>query len=162
MSPNLRNATAGLMFAIAALFMTSASAQTATDPLAGTWELNVPASKFGPAPPPKSQTRTYEVVGQQEQMTGRGIDAKGQPTLVQFTLNRDGKDYPYKGAAAFDTISLTQLDPLTANFTLKKAGVVVITGTRVISKDGKVMSISTRAAGATGQTPATVSVFDKH
>jgi hypothetical protein len=161
MSPNLRIATLGLIFATAAIFMTGASAQTATDPLPGTWELNVPASKFGPASPPKSQTRTYEVVGQQEKMTGKGIDAQGKPTLVQFTLNRDGKDYPYEGAPGIDTISLTQLDTFTANYTLKKGGAVVVTGTRVMSKDGKVMTISGKVAGGTGQNTETLWVFDR-
>ena len=161
MSPNLRNATFGLIFATAALFMTSVSAQTVTDPLAGTWELNVPASKFGPASPPKSQTRIYEVVGQQEKMTGRGIDAQGRPTLIQFTLNRDGKDYPYEGAPGIDTIALTQLDTFTANYTAKKAGAVALTGTRVVSKDGKVMTISGKGAGGTAEIPETLLVFDR-
>jgi len=95
-------------------------------------------------------------------MTGKGIDAQGKPTLVQFTLNRDGKDYSYEGAPGIDTISLTQLDTFTANYTLKKGGAVVVTGTRVISKDGKVMTISGKVAGGTGQNTETLSVFDRH
>jgi hypothetical protein len=161
MSPNFRNTTAGVILVTTALFMTSASAQTVTDPVAGTWELNVPASKFGPAAPPKSQTRTYEVLGQQEKMIGRGIDAEGRPTLIQFTLNRDGKDYPYEGAPAIDTIALTPVDTFTANYTAKKAGAVALTGTRVVSKDGKVMTISGKGAGGTGEIPETLLVFDK-
>jgi hypothetical protein len=62
---SLRKATLGLILAIAAIGIISLSAY-ASDPLTGTWELNLEKSKFSPGPPPKSQTRTYEVTGQQE------------------------------------------------------------------------------------------------
>jgi hypothetical protein len=65
MSLRWRTATLGLIFATATLSIVSLSAQT-SDPLAGTWELNLGKSKFSPGPPPKSETRTYDVTGQQE------------------------------------------------------------------------------------------------
>lgn len=160
MSLSLRTATLGLILATAAISTISLSAQ-ASDPLAGSWELNLAKSKSSPGPPPKSQTRTYEVTGQQEKMIGKGIDAQGKPTLIQFTANRDGKDYPYKALPGVDTISLTPVDTFTLTYTLKKAGAVVSTGTRVISKDGKVMTISGKRTDATGQPVESILVFDK-
>ncbi|HZV83022.1 MAG TPA: hypothetical protein VFF53_12725, partial [Geobacteraceae bacterium] len=85
----------------------------ASDPATGTWELNLAKSKFTNSPAPKSQTRTYEVTGQQVKMTGKGIDAQGKPTLFGFTAKTDGKDYPYTGSGFQDTISLTPVDALT-------------------------------------------------
>ena len=38
-----------------------------SDPLVGTWELNVAKSKYSPGPAPKSETRTYVVSGQDTQ-----------------------------------------------------------------------------------------------
>src|SRR2546426_10145346 len=35
-----------------------------TDPVVGTWELNVVKSKYSPGPAPKSEMRTYVVAGQ--------------------------------------------------------------------------------------------------
>jgi len=161
MSLPWRTATLGLILATATVSIMSVSAQ-ASDPLAGTWELNVAKSKFFPGvPPPKSQTRTYEVTGQQEKMIAKGIDAEGKPTLIQFTGNRDGKDYPYTGSPSFDTISVTPVDTLTATYTNKKAGKVVVTGTRVISKDGKMMTVSAKGTDAKGQPAEGVLVFDK-
>jgi len=50
---------------------------------------------------------------------------------------------------------------LTVNWTNKKAGKVVITGTRVISKDGKVMTISGKGTNPQGEPMEVVYVFDK-
>jgi hypothetical protein len=160
MFSSLRTATLALILAVAAIAIISLPAQ-ASDPAAGTWELNLAKSKFTNIPALKSQTRTYEVTGQQEKMIAKGIDAQGNPTLIQFTANRDGKDYPYEGWSPADTISLTSVDASTVNYTNKKAGKVVVTGTRVISKDGKVMTLSGKGTDSKGQPWEVNMVFDK-
>lgn len=160
MSLSRRTATLALIIATATAFVISLSAQ-ASDPLAGTWELNAAKSKSNNHPLPKSQTRTYEVAGQQEKMIGKGTNAAGKPAAIGFTGNRDGKDYPYTGSPGYDSISLTSVDASTATYTLKKAGKVVGTGTRVISKDGKEMTLSTKGTDAKGQPWEADLVFDK-
>jgi hypothetical protein len=155
-----RTATLRLILAFAAIAIISLPVQ-ASDPLAGTWELNLAKSKFSPGPPPKSQTRTWEVTGQQEKMISKGIDAQGNPTLVQYTANRDGKDYPVGGSISADMVSCTPIDTFTSTWTLKKAGKVVSTATRVISKDGRMMTISVKSTDAKGQPVESVLVFDK-
>jgi hypothetical protein len=139
----------------------SLSAQ-GTDPAAGTWELNLAKSKFSPGPAPKSQTRTYEVTGADVKYTLKGIDADGKPTLVQYTAKYDGKDYPVTGSQDFDTISLKRVDAVTAQATLKKGGKMVQTATRVVSKDGKALTLTTIGTNAKGQPVNNVLVFDKH
>jgi hypothetical protein len=136
------------------------AAQTA-DPLIGTWELNIAKSKYDPGPAPKSETRTYVVVGQDIKATSKGVDADGKPTSRQLTLNYDGKDRPATGSLDLDALSLKRIDAFTAEFTLKKTGKVVATGTRAISKDGKVMTIATKGTNAKGQAFNDVQVFDK-
>jgi len=133
----------------------------AGDPQAGTWELNMAKSKLNQGPLPKSQTRTYEVTGQQVRSVQKGIDAEGKPTLVQFTANYDGKDYAYTGSPDFDTVALTRVDNFTASFTQKKAGKVALTGTRVVSQDGKTMTISGKGTNAKGQPMNVMLVFEK-
>ena len=145
---------------LAVVATTDLSAQ-ASDLLAGTWELNLEKSKFSPFPPPKSQTRIYEVTGQQEKMIAKGIDAKGNPTVQQFSANREGKDYPYEGGPPAGTISITPVDTFTATYTVKAGKAVHHTGTRVISKDGKMMTISMKLTDAKGQEVDILMVFDK-
>lgn len=157
---SIRTAKIGLILATAAVAIISLSAH-ASDPVSGTWELNLEKSTYSPGPPPKSQTRTYEVTEQQEKMIAKGIDAKGNETVQQFSANRDGKDYPYEGWPLADTISLTPVDTFTANYTFKKAGVVVMTGTRVISKDGKMMTLPIKFTTPAGQQVDNLMVFDK-
>jgi hypothetical protein len=137
-----------------------AAAQTA-DPVLGTWELNVAKSTFSPGPAPKSETRTYAVVGQDITATSKGVDADGKPTFGQWAVNYDGKDRPAIGLPDLDALSLKRIDASTTEFTQKKAGKVVATGRRVISTDGKVMTITTNGTNAKGQAVANMEVFDK-
>ena len=158
MRTSLRTITFGIV--LAALGVAHLSAQAA-DPLVGTWELSIAKSKFNPGPAPKSETRTYVVSGPEIKATSKGVDADGKPTSGQWTVNYDGKDRPATGTADADALSLKRIDAFTAEFTQKKAGKVVSTGTRVISKDGKVMTITTKGTNAKGQTLNDVVIFDK-
>jgi hypothetical protein len=137
------------------------SAAQATDPIVGTWELNVAKSKFSPGPAPKSETRTYVMAGEDIKATSTGVDGTGTPTAGEWTINYDGKDRPQTGNPNADSLSLKRVDAFTAEFTQKKAGKVVITGTRTISKDGKVLTITTKGTNAKGQTIHDVEVFEK-
>jgi len=142
-------------------FPTMRLSAQATDPASGTWELNLAKSKFSPGPPPKSQTRTFEVTGADVKYTLKGIDAEGKPTLVHYTAKYDGKDYPVTGSQDFDAISLKRVDAGTAQATLKKGGKVIQTATRVVSKDGKTLTLTTIGTNAKGQAVNNVLVFDK-
>jgi hypothetical protein len=145
---------------LATLVIVHLTAQAA-DPLVGTWELSIAKSTYNPGPAPTSETRTYVVAGQEIQATSNGVSADGTPTSGQWTVNYDGKDRPLAGSPVADTLSLKRIDAFTAEFTQKKAGKVVATGTRVISKDGKVMTITTEGTNAKGQAFKDVEVFDK-
>ena len=159
MQPLFRTLAFGAMLSLSFPAM-SLSAQAA-DPASGIWELNLAKSKFSPGPPPKSQTRTFEVSGADVKYTLKGIDAEGKPTLVQFTAKYDGKDYPVTGSPDFDAISLKHVDAVTTEATLKKGGKVVQTSTRVVSKDGKTLTLTVKGTNAKGQAVNNVSVFDK-
>ena len=137
-----------------------ASAQTA-DPASGTWELNVSKSKYSPGPPPKSETRTYEVTGQTLKFTSKGIDAEGKPTAVLISGNYDGKDYPMTGSPDADAISYKRTDVSTLEFTQKRASKVVGIGTRTVSKDGKVLTVTYKGTTAKGQAISYVQVYEK-
>ena len=132
----------------------------ASDPLAGTWELNVAKSKFSPGPSPKSQTRIYETSGQTVKYTGKGVDGEGKPSLIQWTASYDGKEYPITGDPGADAISFKRIDASRIDFTQKKAGKVVGTGTRSTT-DGKVMTVTYSGTNAKGQAFNNVMVFEK-
>lgn len=145
---------------VLALCSIPALAQT-TSAAAGTWELNVSKSKMAAGLMPRSQTRTYQVAGQQEKSVQKGVDAEGKPTLVEFTATYDGKEHPYTGSPLWDTIALTRVDDYTVSFTQKKNGKVALTGTRVVSKDGKTMTISGKGTDVKGQPTTLLLILEK-
>ena len=127
----------------------------------GTWELDVAKSTFRPGPPPKSWMRVYEASGENVKYTDSTVAADGKVDVSGWTGTYDGKDYPAPGSPDFDAQAVKASNPFRATFTLKKAGKVVGSGTRVISRDGKVMTIRLKLTNAKGQTFNNVRVFEK-
>jgi hypothetical protein len=123
----------------------------------GTWELNVAKS----VDPPKSQTRTYEMTGPNLKLTDHIVDTDGHETVVVWSGRFDGKDYPVIGSAAFDAQAITASDAYRSTFTTKKAGKVVSHGTRVVSPDGKVLTVSGTFTTPEGKHGKFLSVFDR-
>ena len=136
-------------------------AAPAADPVIGTWQLNVAKSKFSPGPAPKSDTRTYAATEQGTAMTWKSVGADGKEIVAKSTFKADGKDYPLTGLPNFDSLSLKQVDDHTVQSTQKKAGKVVGTTTRTISKDGKVLTLSSKGTSPTGAPYDNVMVYDK-
>jgi hypothetical protein len=131
------------------------------DPVIGTWVLNVAKSKFSPGPAPKSETRTYAVVGNEIKATSTGVDADGKATSSAWPVVYDGKERAVTGDPDADIVMLKRVDANTSEWTQKKAGKVVLSGTRVVSKDGKTLTITAKGTNAKGQKIDDVTVYDR-
>jgi hypothetical protein len=130
--------------------------------LVGTWKLNLEKSKFNPGPAPKSNTLTYEAVGEATRVTTEGINAAGNPTKSVFgPFLLDGKPSPVTGVPAFNESTYKKVNDSTVEFTRLKDGKPVQTGTRVVSADGKTLTFSTTGVDASGQQINNVAVFEK-
>jgi hypothetical protein len=136
------------------------SAQT-TNPRIGTWQLNVAKSKYSPGPAPKSQTLKIEAVGEGERVTSEITSATGAKSVTVYTASYDGKPNPLKGSEIADMVSIKRIDANTTERTDTKNGKVVQTFTRVLSKDGKTMTVTIKGTNAQGQTVNNVVVFEK-
>ena len=133
----------------------------ASDPRMGTWKLNVAKSKYSPGPAPRSMTLKVEPSSQGEKVTAEFVNADGTRTASVYTAKFDGKDYPLTGSAVADTVSLKRIDARTTDRTDKKGGKVVQTLKRVVSEDGKTMTVTVKGMTAQGQAVNNVVVFDK-
>jgi hypothetical protein len=133
----------------------------ASNPRIGTWKLNVEKSKFSPGPPPQSSTLKIETVGRGKKVTSEGVNAQGARTATEYTANYDGKDYPLTGSQIANTVSVRQIDARITESTVKKDGKVVRTLTRVVSEDGKTMTVRVKGTNAQGQPVDTVAVWEK-
>jgi hypothetical protein len=108
-----------------------------------------------------NEPRTFVSVRQEIKATSQGVDGYGQPMAREWAIVDDGRDRPMTGDPDVDMLSLTRIDAFTSALTLKRAGRIVITGTQAISRDGKVMTVTTNGINATGQTISHVAVFEK-
>jgi len=151
--------------AIAVLFFVAVSPLLAqSNPLLGTWKLNVAKSSFDPSTPaPKSQTRTVMAHGDSVMYMVEGVAADGKPTSYSFTVKYDGKEYPTTGTmpGGVDMISIKRIDANNYEATVKKAGKVVGTSKVVISADGKVTTLTAKGMDASGKLISNTSVYDK-
>ena len=145
-----------LLFVI--LLAAPASAQP--DPAVGTWKLNLAKSRFSPGPPPTSGVLTIEASGQGLRVTAVTVGQDGTTITTRYTANRDGKDYRVTGSPDYDTVALAG-DKTTVQGTRKKNGKVVQTYTRVISADGKTMTVTTSGINASERKINNVAVYEK-
>jgi hypothetical protein len=78
-----------------------------------------------------------------------------------FVLFFDGKSDPVTGIPDWDASTYKQIDDTTTESTRMKAGKVVQTATRVVSADGKTLTITATGVNATGHQINNVDVYDK-
>ena len=133
----------------------------ARDPRTGTWQLNVAKSTYKPGPAPKSQTVRIEPSGQGERVRSEAINTNGTKVVTEYTAAFDGTDYPLKGSPVANTVSLKRIDPRTTERVDKKDGHIVLVYKRVVSEDGKTMSVTINGVNAQGQQVSNVVVFER-
>jgi hypothetical protein len=73
----------------------------------------------------------------------------------------DGQPHPTTGATGYDASTYTRVDAHTINYSRTKAGKLVVTGTMVVSQDGKTETTTAKGTDANGREYNDVYVFDK-
>jgi hypothetical protein len=141
--------------------MASLAVGSQEDLVLGTWVLNVEKSSYDPGPAPRSQTRTYEIVPEGIRATIVTVNAKGQSMTARYTAEYDSLEHPLTGSTTVDAIALKKVDDHTAEATLTHARKVIGTARRVISADGKTMTITFRGQGDDGRQVVNVAVYEK-
>ena len=159
MNARISIVTLGVAVCIASAVAVSLSAQANSE--IGTWKLNVAKSKYSPGPAPKSQTVKFEAAGQGVTVSTEAVGADGSKSTTSYTANYDGKDVPLVGSATADHVSLKRTNATTVVRTDKMAGKVVLTITRVMSADGKMLTITSKGTNAQGQAMHNVAIYEK-
>jgi hypothetical protein len=137
---------------LAMLFLAATLCGTAiaADPVTGSWKLDVAKSKFNPGPAPTSATRVYSESSDGVTLVGTTVTADGRQATLHVTYKADGKTYPVTDNPDADSITATSVNDRTWNFTLKKAGKITYTVHRVVSPDGKTLSVHNKGTHAGG------------
>jgi hypothetical protein len=133
--------TAGVSVMSAHMHAQSAAAEH--DLILGVWKLDVARSRYTPGPPPRSETRTY--VRDKDGMKGtiRRQRDDGRQEVIEYRADFD-HEFPVMGTEAYDTIRLKRIDERIAEAVLSHAGRVYGTARRVISEDGRTLTITFR------------------
>jgi hypothetical protein len=153
--------TIAMLFSVAVFTTTLPQAGSAqSNPLVGTWKINLEKSKYSPGPAPKSATLKYQAEGQNLKRTNEGTDAAGKPTNNEWVNIFDGQPHPSPGPG-YDASAYTKIDPNTFHFTRLKAAKIVQSGFGVLSRDGKTFTVTTIGTGPNGEQINNVAVYDK-
>lgn len=139
----------------------SIAAAADTDPVVGTWQLNVPKSTFSSGPALKSQTRTYSQSGDKITLVMTTVGSDGKEVTTHTTYQLNGKDFPVTGTPDYDSLAAKRINTNTAEFTLKKGGKEIGTTSRTVSKDGKTLTAKTNVITAVGEKSQSTLVFDR-
>ncbi len=139
----------------------SASSIWAADASIGTWKLNPAKSTYKPGPPPVAETRIYQAQSKGVKTTVKTTWADRLTTTVEYPANYDGKDYPVSGSRDVDAVALTREDDFTSAATLKHAGKEIGVARRVVSRDGKTMTISYKGINTRGDLVDNVALYDR-
>ena len=109
----------------------------------------------------------YRSITWRDEPSGPGVKAtikttyaNGRSTTVEYTANYDSVEYPVTGAPDADMIALKKVAPRTAEAVLSHAGQVMATVRRVISEDGKTMTMAYQGT-LLGERADYIAVYDK-
>ena len=151
-----------LCIAAATLSATSA-ARAQSDPRVGTWVLNVAKSKYTPGPPPAAEVRRYAPASQAHALATsiESMDVAGHRVTLQYTAGDDGKDYPMTGVPFADAVAIHRKGATTFEVDTKKNGKIIGTTQGEISKDGRVLTLTSKTRTAAGQAVTNIAVYDK-
>jgi hypothetical protein len=146
------------LIVLAAVFF--ASPAFAADPIVGTWKLNVAKSKFTAGSELTAGTRVYTEANGLYTLDQKltGTDGKETSSRAQY---RDGKEEKQGTAGPADTTLGKKIDANTWDFDLKKDGKVVGHVHRVVSADGKTLTVHDTGMQLSGATGNETLVFDK-
>ena len=132
------------------------------DPSIGTWKLNVRRSRFRPGPGFQSETRTYEEQKDGVKVTIRTVDAKGRLVTSVYLTTADGEQHAVSGSGGpADSVGLKRINEYTAESTLMHAGREIAKTTRVVSEDGKTMTITYKGLDPAGDDVNYTLVFER-
>lgn len=132
----------------------------AADPLIGTWKLNPGMSKFSGPMRPTSTTVTYAAAGEGLKVTVDAEMADGARHW-EYTVSFDGKEMPVTGNPDADSVSTKRISPTTTESIFNKGGKAATTNRRVVSADGKTLTITIKGTSAKGEAIDNTLVFEK-
>ena len=151
-----------LLTLLLAVLVVSAGLKAADDPMMGTWKLNLSKSKYSPGPPPRSRILKLEPSGTDGfKLINDGVQANGEKSHSEEIYVLDGKDHPLTDSQTSDMQLNRWIDAYTTETLRKKGGKTVQVIRRVVSQDGKTLTITVKGLMPAGGSVEDVRGLDK-
>ena len=150
----------GITFAVLAMTAIAFGA----DNTLGTWKYNTAKSKGAAGVSPITNlTLTREAIDGGVKTTGKGERADGTKIDTVTTAKYDGKSVTVTGTGlAYDTVATKQVNANTVTEERTKQGTKYhVTARRVVSADGKTMTVTMKGNDADGKPISSTVVWDR-
>jgi len=131
------------------------------EPLMGSWKTNPAKSKYSPGPAPKSTIVKYEAQGAGLKITADITNADGTTQYEEYVATFDGKASVVNGDPDRDSAISKRIDANTTVVMGTKGEKPTVNFRRVVSKDGKTLTLTQTGVDGKGQKLNNVAVFDK-
>jgi len=147
---------------IVVLLLIATAAAAGADPFVGRWVLNVQHSRYPAGTCPKSMAIHMEPTEKGIRYRSDTTYNNGASTYSQYTVDYDGKQAIVMGARGMMLpVFLRRIDSNTVVASYTKELQVVATSRRVVSKDGRLMTVTTTSKDESGKSVTSVAVFDR-
>ena len=134
------------------------------NPFVGNWVLDITASNYTSGPAPQREIRTYQNRGGGTFVfILDGIAADGSQTHFSASYKYDNLESPLAGLNQEQalTISYNQITNRSVQFNVRSQGQITQSATKVVSDNGRVMTITANITNPQGQSFTDVLVFRK-
>jgi len=149
--------TAGILVSMTVLSNLVFAAEP--DPFFGKWKLNWDKSHSS-QPRPKMAIRSYHPSGSGVRVQETWVDASGKKNMLDYVASYDGQDYPIRTRTGA-TVAFKRPDLYTVEGVSKTLGKIDYTFKRLISKDGKTLTVSLTRVDPNGAPSTEMLVYDK-
>jgi hypothetical protein len=112
------------------------------DLVLGAWELDLSRSTFSPGPPPRSEIRSYQEEHEGIKAEILTVNADGSKVHMQYVASFNDIVAAVTGSQQTDAIRMRKVDSHTAESRLSYQGQVVGIARRVVSQDGRTLTIT--------------------
>ena len=153
---NMRSILTATALGLAVVIASALPSFAQSNPLLGTWKLNLENSKYASGTAPKEQINTYVQDGQNIKNMGKSVDYEGKPLETVLLHIYDGQPHPSTGNPLYDSSTYTKIDDHNIFWSRSKNGKQVLVGRMVMAPDGKSYTTANVTTVGKGGTDTTV------
>jgi hypothetical protein len=145
-----------------AISLMATRATASTDPFLGEWKLNVQHSVYPAGTCPKQMTIEMTATARGVRYHSNATYANGATTQAQYVADYNGKQAAVMGDRGFLLpVSLKRIDSRTVLASYMRGMQLIATSRRVVSPDGRRMTITTKSRPSPGKSVTSVGLYER-